>query len=131
MVSEERQQALLRLKASLTESQIADLQMVIQTAEVQGDYDWNGEGSVWIDDVNLTLMLLADEFSPPRIGRSKWEVMWNVEYLYTPFFQGWVGWAMDRDSKVYIHPDGKYRHGEECFFASEEDARAAILKGLQ
>lgn len=58
----ERSKALLRLKSTLTEKQIEDLKLVIETAEVQGNYDWNGEDSVWSDDVNDTLMQLSREF---------------------------------------------------------------------
>ena len=63
-MSKDRKQALQRLKAELTERQIADLKLVIETAEVQGDYQFNGEDSVYCDDVNSTLLQLAAEFSP-------------------------------------------------------------------
>ena len=59
----DRQQALARLKATLTKQQVEDLQLVIQTADVQGDYIYDGDGSHWTDDVNDTLMALAGEFS--------------------------------------------------------------------
>ena len=35
--------------------------LVVETAEVQGDYMWNGEDSVWTDSANLTLYELAKE----------------------------------------------------------------------
>ena len=61
-----RNEAIQRLKQSLTPKQIEDLQFVIRTAEVQGDYNFNGEDSVYTDDVNSTLMQLAEEFSLSR-----------------------------------------------------------------
>jgi hypothetical protein len=63
-MSKDRKQALQRLKAELTERQIADLKLVIETAEVQGDYHFNGEDSTYCDDVNATLIQLSAEFSP-------------------------------------------------------------------
>ena len=57
-----RKEALERLRASLTDDQAKDLRLVIETAEVQGDYNWNGENSAWTDDVNSTLMQLSKEF---------------------------------------------------------------------
>lgn len=59
----ERDEALKRLILSLSEEQTKDLQTVIETAEVQGDYNWNGEDSVYEDDVNSTLRQLASEFN--------------------------------------------------------------------
>lgn len=35
--------------------------LVIETAETQGDYHWNGQDSVFTDDANETLQHLADE----------------------------------------------------------------------
>jgi hypothetical protein len=57
----ERQKALNLLKSTLSAEQIAALVLVIQTAEVQGDYHFDGEGSVWSDSVNETLWCLAKE----------------------------------------------------------------------
>lgn len=62
----ERDEALKRLILSLSEEQTKDLQTVIETAEVQGDYNWNGEDSVYEDDVNSTLRQLASEFNKFR-----------------------------------------------------------------
>lgn len=65
-MSKARRDALERLNRSLTREQISDLKMVIETAEVQGDYRWNGEDSVYTDDVNETLMQLSAEFKTPQ-----------------------------------------------------------------
>ena len=62
-MSKQRSQALERLRATLTPEQKADLKLVIVTAETQGDYHFDGEGSVYSDDVNSTLCYLADELS--------------------------------------------------------------------
>jgi hypothetical protein len=40
---------------------IEGIAMVIETAEVEGDYHWNGEGSTWEDSVSGTLNSLAAE----------------------------------------------------------------------
>ena len=61
-MSSERKRKLDMLKRTLTPDQIAALTMVIQTAEVQGDYNYNGEDSVYQDDVASTLNQLAAEF---------------------------------------------------------------------
>ena len=47
---------------NISEQQISDLQLIIVTAEVQGNYFFDGQGSVWSDDVNSTLVQLSDEF---------------------------------------------------------------------
>lgn len=57
----DRPSAMKFLKESLTADQRAALKLVIQTAEVQGDYRWNGEDSVYEDDVAQTLNELAHE----------------------------------------------------------------------
>lgn len=55
--------ALRRLKGTLSLSQIADLRLVIETAEVQGNYFQGDDGgSVWEDDVAFTLRSLSQEF---------------------------------------------------------------------
>ena len=48
---------LSHLPASVRE----DIALVIETAETQGEYQFDGEGSVWEDDVNQTLYALAQE----------------------------------------------------------------------
>lgn len=60
--SKSREEALLSLKKSLTPEQISDIKLVIETAEVQGDYVFDGEGSTYEDDVNQTLGFLSREF---------------------------------------------------------------------
>lgn len=63
-MSKNRHEAIERLRSSLTEQQIADIALVIETAETQGDYHWDDEsgGSSWEDDVHETLNFLGDEF---------------------------------------------------------------------
>jgi hypothetical protein len=60
-----RKRALERLRKTLTPQQRADLKLVIVTAETQGNYHFDGDGSVYSDDLNSTLCYLADEFSSP------------------------------------------------------------------
>jgi len=62
-MSKERSSALTRLLETLTNDQLTDLKLVIETAEVQGGYEWDGEDSVWTDDVNSTLMQLSKELT--------------------------------------------------------------------
>lgn len=41
---------------------LEDIAMLVETADTQGDYHlYNGEGSMWQDDVNATLQHLATE----------------------------------------------------------------------
>lgn len=63
-MSKDRAKALKRLKQRLSKSQLEDVKLVILTAEVQGGYYFDGDSSVWSDDVNDTLMQLAAEFDP-------------------------------------------------------------------
>ena len=57
-----REDAIKELLATLTERQLDLLRSVIETADVQGDWMWNGEDSVYEDDVASTLNCLAAEF---------------------------------------------------------------------
>ena len=61
-VSEERNAAIARLNGELSDEQKGLLRMVIVTADVQGDYNWNGEESVYEDDMSRTLHCLSLEF---------------------------------------------------------------------
>lgn len=93
-----RSEAIKRLKQSLSPEQIEDLQFVIRTAEVQGDYIFNGEDSVYTDDVNSTLMQLADEF---RLSRTDILSMYeplsyeNIDQLIGKTLNHWKsGWQV-------------------------------------
>lgn len=55
-----REQALLMIK-TLDPIMIKAISLVIETADVQGDWYWNGEDSVYEDDVQGTLNSLASE----------------------------------------------------------------------
>lgn len=57
-----RTEAIARLKTALTVSQVRDICGIIETAEVQGDYHFDGEGSTWQECATETLSQLADEF---------------------------------------------------------------------
>ena len=57
----DRKEALAALVAALSPKQVSDLCAIIETAETQGDYHFDGEGSTWSDDVCTTLGYLADE----------------------------------------------------------------------
>ena len=58
---ENRDQAKQVLRDTLTDKQVEALVLLIRTAEVQGDYHFNGEESVYEDDVSSTLYQLAAE----------------------------------------------------------------------
>jgi len=57
----DRKEAIKQLVGQLSDEQISELCSIIETAEVQGDYYFDGEGSTWQDDVATTLGSLADE----------------------------------------------------------------------
>jgi hypothetical protein len=55
-----RDRALAKI-AQLSPEVVEAIAIVIETAEVQGGYVFDGEGSVWEDDVSYTLNELARE----------------------------------------------------------------------
>ena len=66
-MNEARQACMDRLKATLTQQQIDDIKIVIETAEASGDWVGDGEsGSCYQDDVASTLSNLAREIR--RLG---------------------------------------------------------------
>jgi hypothetical protein len=66
---ENRKAALERL-AKLSQDVIDDIVLVVQTAEVQGDYHFDGDSSVWEDEVASTLWQLAREFQALKAGEA-------------------------------------------------------------
>jgi hypothetical protein len=60
-MQETREFRIKRLLTDLTPQQIEDLQIIIETADVQSDWIWDGENSVCADDVHGTLGHLARE----------------------------------------------------------------------
>lgn len=60
MIPKNRHDALTIVK-TLTPEQREAIAFVVETAETQGDYNWNGEDSVWEDNVCATLNSLAKE----------------------------------------------------------------------
>jgi hypothetical protein len=51
----------LKLIASLSKEIRESIAVVIETADAQGDWNWNGEDSVYSDDIQSTLSSLANE----------------------------------------------------------------------
>jgi len=60
-MNKKRKLALKRLRESLTESQIADLKIVIETAEFQGRYEFNGEVNIDYPDMDAILSRLSSQ----------------------------------------------------------------------
>jgi glyceraldehyde-3-phosphate dehydrogenase/erythrose-4-phosphate dehydrogenase len=54
-----KQQALMD---SLTQEQRSGIAEIIRSADVEGDYNWNGEDSFWEEDASATLNSLASYF---------------------------------------------------------------------
>ena len=63
----DRKTAVVLLVNALNMQQIRELCSIINTAEVQGDYHFDGEGSTWQDDVHTTLGGLADELLKAKL----------------------------------------------------------------
>lgn len=57
MTRTEAHEVIRKLSAKQREA----IALFVETAETQGDYQFDGEGSVWMDDVNATLNQLAAE----------------------------------------------------------------------
>lgn len=51
-----------KLMDSLTDEQRKGIAAIIRSADIEGDYHWNGEDSVWEEDVSATLNGLANYF---------------------------------------------------------------------
>lgn len=60
--SDTRRIAKALLKETLTEEQIEAIAMICETAEIQGNYVFDGEGSNWEDSASYTLSNLGEEF---------------------------------------------------------------------
>lgn len=59
-MSELREQALLRLSKLPTKT-LEDIALVVETADVQGDYRSEDDGTIWRDESQKTLDCLARE----------------------------------------------------------------------
>ncbi len=62
----DRKKAIMLLVNAMSIQQVRELCSIINTAEVQGNYYSDGEGSTWQDDVHTTLGGLADELLKAR-----------------------------------------------------------------
>lgn len=51
-----------KLMDSLTAWQRKEIATIIRSADIEGDYIWNGEDSVWEEDTSATLSALANYF---------------------------------------------------------------------
>jgi hypothetical protein len=51
-----------KLMDSLTAEQRKGIAEIIREADIEGDYNWNGEDSVWEEDTSKTLHALANYF---------------------------------------------------------------------
>ena len=51
-----------KLMDSLTAEQRKGIAEIIRSTDVEGNYNWNGEDSVWEEDASLTLSVLANYF---------------------------------------------------------------------
>jgi len=51
-----------KLMDTLTQEQRNGIAEIIRSADVEGDYNWNGEDSVWEEDASATLNSLASYF---------------------------------------------------------------------
>lgn len=51
-----------KLMDSLTLEQRNGIASIIRSADIEGDYIWNGEDSVWQEDMSETLQSLASYF---------------------------------------------------------------------
>lgn len=50
------------LMDSLTQEQRRGIALIIRSADIEGNYSWDGEASVWVEDTSQTLNSLADYF---------------------------------------------------------------------
>lgn len=123
----------LKIVATLSPEQLEAVAMVVETADAQGDYHFDGEGSVWEDDVNATLRYLATEirqFLPPirevaqvYVGQP---VLYKGEQRTAPddADRMWAIWDRPLDHSlptVLDAPDGT------TWFKSEASAKRALL----
>jgi hypothetical protein len=51
-----------KLMDSLTDEQRKGIAEIIRSADIEGDYHWNGEDSVWEESASETLQSLASYF---------------------------------------------------------------------
>jgi len=58
MKNEEKQ----KIMDSLNEEQRKGIGEIIRSADIEGEYRWDGEGSVWEESTNATLNCLANYF---------------------------------------------------------------------